>query len=195
MVEAAAAAFAWSIVVECAITRDIHPVRDLPRVLRHAGILVGAVLILLASAYGFSYWLVDAQIPDAIAEFATAHVHSKWLFLLVLNVVLLVLGSVFEIYAAIVVLAPIVAPLGVAFGVNPIHLGVVFLANLELGFLLPPAGLNLFLSASRFKVPLTRLYREIIPFLIIMGIGVLLITYATPLTEGVLTLFGKSATP
>lgn len=195
MVEAAAAAFAWSIVVECAITRDIHPVRDLPRVLRHAGILVGAVLILLSSAYGFSYWLVDAQIPDAIAEFATAHVHSKWLFLLVLNVVLLVLGSVFEIYAAIVVLAPIVAPLGAAFGVNPIHLGVVFLANLELGFLLPPAGLNLFLSASRFKVPLTRLYREIIPFLIIMGIGVLLITYATPLTEGVLTLFGKSATP
>ncbi|MGH7125757.1 MAG: TRAP transporter large permease, partial [Stellaceae bacterium] len=192
MVEAAAAAFAWTIIVECFITRDIHAVRDLPRVLRHAGILVGAVLLLLASALGFTGYLVDAQIPDALVAFATAHVHSKWVFLLVLNGALLILGSVFEIFAAIVVLAPIVAPLGAAFGVNPVHLGVVFLANLELGFLLPPAGLNLFLSASRFKVPLPKLYRVIVPFLLILAAGVLLITYATPMTEGVLALLGKS---
>ncbi|HVO31665.1 MAG TPA: TRAP transporter large permease subunit, partial [bacterium] len=193
MVEAAAAAFAWTIVTQCFITRDLHPTRDLPRVLRHAGVLVGAVLLLLSSALGFTGYLVDAQIPDALVDFATTHVHSKVVFLLVLNGALLVLGSVFEIYAAIVVLAPIVAPLGAAFGINPVHLGVVFLANLEVGFLLPPAGLNLFLSGSRFKVPLPKLYRVIVPFLLILGLGVLLITYATPLTEGVLALFGKSA--
>lgn len=195
MVEAAAAAFAWTLVVECFITRDIHPVRDLPRVLRHAGVLVGAVLLLLAAALGFTGYLVIAQIPDALVDFTTAHVHSQVIFLLVLNAGLLVLGSVFEIYAAIVVLAPIVAPLGAAFGVNPVHLGVVFLANLEVGFLLPPAGLNLFLSSSRFQVPLPKLYRRIIPFLLILTLGMLVVTYTTPLTEGVLAWFGKSAGP
>jgi len=114
-----------------------------------------------------------------------AHIHTQWEFLLALNVLLLVLGSVLEIYSAIVVLAPLVAPLGVAFGVEPIHLGVVFLANLELGFLFPPMGLNLFLSASRFNKPLPLLYRKALPFLIIMSVGVLLITYVPAITTGI----------
>jgi TRAP-type C4-dicarboxylate transport system permease large subunit len=112
-------------------------------------------------------------------------------FLLVLNVLLLVLGSVLEIYSAIVILAPLVVPLGLAFGVHPVHLGVIFLANLELGFLLPPIGLNLFLSASRFGTPMTRLYRHVVPFLIILGVGVLLITYVPAMSLGLLKLFGK----
>jgi len=112
-------------------------------------------------------------------------VKSPAMFLLALNVVLLVLGSVLEIYSAIVVLAPLVAPLGVAYGIDPIHLGVVFLANLELGFLFPPMGLNLFLSASRFGKPLPYLYRRAFPFLVIMAIGVLLITYVPAMTTGV----------
>jgi C4-dicarboxylate transporter DctM subunit len=136
-------------------------------------------------------FLVDAEIPTRLVEWMTLHVKSPALFLLVLNAVLLVLGSVLEIYSAIVVLAPLVAPLGAAYGIDPIHLGVVFLANLELGFLFPPMGLNLFLSASRFGKPLPYVYRRTFPFLIIMSIGVLAITYLPILTTGVVDLFTK----
>ena len=192
MVEAAAVAFAYAIVVECFITRDIHWWRELPAVLVKASVLCGAVLILLSSALGLTSWLVDAQIPDQLLTFVRSHIHSQAVFLLVLNVVLLVLGSVLEIYSAIVILAPLVAPIGAAFGVDPVHLGVVFLANLELGFLFPPAGLNLFLSSSRFSKPLPELYRHVVPFLIILGLGTLAITYLPQLTVGVLQLLGKS---
>jgi tripartite ATP-independent transporter DctM subunit len=191
MVEASAAAFAYAIVVECFITRDIHLFRGLPGVLVKAGVLCGSVLILLSSALGLTSWLVDAQIPDALLTAVRTHIHSPHLFLLVLNVVLLVLGSVLEIYSAIVILAPLVAPIGAAFGINPIHLGIVFLANLELGFLFPPVGLNLFLSSSRFKKPLPQLYRHVVPFLLILGLGVLLITYLPQMSIGILKLFGK----
>ena len=191
MVEAAAIAFAYAIIVECFITRDIHIFRGLPDVLVKAGVLCGSVLILLASAMGLTSWLVDAQIPDALLSAVRTHIHSPYVFLLVLNVVLLVLGSVLEIYSAIVILAPLVAPIGAAFGIDPVHLGIVFLANLELGFLFPPVGLNLFLSSSRFNKPLPELYRHVVPFLIIIGIGVLMITYMPWMTTGVVRLFGK----
>jgi TRAP-type C4-dicarboxylate transport system permease large subunit len=98
---------------------------------------------------------------------------------------------VLEIYSAIIVLAPLVVPLGLAFGVDPIHLGIIFLANLELGFLFPPVGLNLFLSSSRFNKPLPELYRHVVPFLLILGLGVLLITYFPPLSLGLLRLRGR----
>lgn len=189
IVEAAALAAAYSLVVELFVFREIHPVRDLPRVLVHAATLVGSVLILLGAALGLTSWFVDAEIPTLLVDWMTAHVESPALFLLMLNAVLLVLGSVLEIYSAIVVLAPLVAPLGAAYGIDPIHLGVVFLANLELGFLFPPMGLNLFLSASRFRKPLPYLYRTALPFLIIMSVGVLAITYLPAITTGVVALF------
>jgi len=191
IVEAAAVAFAYAIVVECFVTRDIHPFKGLPTVLIKAGVLCGSVLILLASALGLTSWLVDAQIPNALLEAVKTHISSPTVFLLVLNVVLLVLGSVLEIYSAIVILAPLVAPIGAAFGVDPVHLGVVFLANLELGFLFPPVGLNLFLSSSRFGKPLPQLYRHVVPFLIILGLGVLAITYLPQMTTGILRAMGK----
>ena len=191
MVEAAAVAFGYAIIVECFIMRDIHPVRDLPNVLIKASVLCGAVLLLLACALGLTSWLVDAQIPDALLAAVKTHIHSPYVFLLVLNVVLLVLGSVLEIYSAIIILAPLVAPIGAAFGIDPVHLGVIFLANLELGFLFPPAGLNLFLASSRFNRPLPELYKHVVPFLIILGIGVLLITYFPQMSIGVLHLLGK----
>ena len=118
-------------------------------------------------------------------------IHSPLLFLLTLNVVLLVLGSILEIFSAIIVLTPLVIPLGVAFGVHPVHLGVIFLANMELGFLFPPVGLNLLLSSSRFGQPMIVLYRDIIPFLLILALGVLLITYVPALSVGVLRLMGR----
>jgi tripartite ATP-independent transporter DctM subunit len=191
MVEAAAIAFAYAIVVECFVTRDIHVFRELPGVLLKAGVLCGAVLILLSSALGLTGWLVDAQIPDQLLTIVRTHISSPHVFLLVLNIVLLILGSVLEIYSAIVILAPLVAPIGAAFGIDPVHLGVVFLANLELGFLFPPAGLNLFLSSSRFGKPLPQLYRHVVPFLLILGAGVLLITYVPQMSIGILKLLGK----
>jgi C4-dicarboxylate transporter DctM subunit len=190
MVETAAAACAYAVVAECVIARDIS-LRGLPGVLLRAGALMGAVLILLSVAMGLTGYLVDAQIPDQVLAWVKLHVHSQVLFLLALNALLLVLGSVLEIYSAIIILAPLIAPMGVAFGVDPVHLGVIFLANLELGFLCPPVGLNLFLSSSRFGTPLPRLYRHVVPFLIILGIGVLLITYMPSMSIGVLHLLGK----
>ena len=189
--EAAALAAAYAIVVELVIFRSIHPFRDLPRVLVHASALVGSVLILLGCALGVTSWFVDAEVPTRLVEWMTAHVQSPALFLLMLNVVLLVLGSVLEIYSAIVVLAPLVAPLGDAYGIERIHLGVVFLANLELGFLFPPMGLNLFLSASRFGKPLPWVYRKAFPFLLIMSAGVLAITYLPAITTGVVSLLAR----
>jgi tripartite ATP-independent transporter DctM subunit len=191
IVESAALGAAYSIAVELLIYRSIDPVRDLPRVLVHAATLVGGVLILLGTALGLTSWFVDAEVPMRLVEWMTGHVHSPAVFLLMLNAVLLVLGSVLEIYSAIVVLAPLVAPLGKAYGVEPIHLGVVFLANLELGFLFPPMGLNLFLSASRFGKPLPWIYRKTLPFLLIMAAGVLAITYLPAITTGVVAAFSR----
>jgi tripartite ATP-independent transporter DctM subunit len=194
IVESAALGAAYAIIVELAVHREVHPIKDLPRVLVHASTLVGSVVILLGVALGMTSYLVDAEIPTRLLVWVQAHIHSQWVFLLALNLLLLVLGSVLEIYSAIVVLAPLVAPLGIAFGVEPVHLGVVFLANLELGFLFPPMGLNLFLSASRFNKPLPLLYRKAMPFLIIMSVGVLLITYVPAITTGVVALV-KGAPP
>jgi tripartite ATP-independent transporter DctM subunit len=188
IVEASAIAAAYALFVELVVFRELKPFTQLPRVLLDAGTLVGSVLILLGVALGLTSWFVDAEIPTRLVEWMTTHVKSPALFLLMLNVVLLVLGSVLEIYSAIVVVAPLVAPLGVAYGIDPIHLGVVFLANLELGFLLPPMGLNLFLSAQRFGKPLPYVYRKAFPFLVIMSVGVLLVTYLEPITTGVVRL-------
>jgi tripartite ATP-independent transporter DctM subunit len=191
IVESSALAAAYSIFVETAVFREVHPLRDLPRVLSHAATLVGSVVLLLGTALGVTSWFVDAEIPARLVAWMTGHIQSPALFLLMLNVVLLVLGSVLEFYSAIVVLAPLVAPLGVAYGVEPIHLGVVFLANLELGFLFPPMGLNLFLSAQRFRQPLPKLYKHAFPFLLIMSAGVLAITYLPAITTGVVALFQR----
>jgi C4-dicarboxylate transporter DctM subunit len=191
MVETAAAALAYTVIVQCFITRDIHIFKALPEVLLKAAAMMGAVLMLLSIAMGLTNYLVDAQIPDLLLTWVKTHIHSQVGFLLALNVLLLVLGSVLEIYSAIIILAPLIAPMGTAFGVDPIHLGVIFLANLELGFLFPPVGLNLFLASSRFNKPLTSLYRHVLPFLIITGIGVLLITYTDAMSLGVLKLLGR----
>ncbi|MFN7953038.1 MAG: TRAP transporter large permease subunit [bacterium] len=184
MVEAAALAVLASVIVECAVFRDLHPTRELPVTIHRAATLVGAVLILLGVAMGLTSYFVEAEVPKALLKWTQAHIHSQVVFLLVLNGVLLVLGSVFEIFASIVILAPLLAPMAVAYGIDPLHLGIVFLANLELGFLFPPMGLNLILSSSRFGKPLTRLYREAFPFLCVLAVGVLLITYVPAMTQG-----------
>jgi C4-dicarboxylate transporter DctM subunit len=186
MVEAAAVAVGVAVVVECGIFRDLSLTRELPGTLVRAATLVGAVVILLGVAMGLTSWLVDAEIPAALLAWTQQHIESPWAFLLVLNAVLLVVGSVLEIYAAIAILAPLLAPMAAAYGIDPIHLGIVFLANLELGFLFPPMGLNLILGSSRFNQPLTRLWKVALPYLAVLAAGVLLITYVPAMTTGFL---------
>jgi len=182
LLETAAFAAVYTIVIVCFIHKDLSIGHGLPRALLRGSAMIGAVLILLSCALGMTGYLIEAQIPDRLLASVQAHIHSPLLFLLVLNGVLLVLGSVLEVFSAIIILTPLIVPLGVAYGIDPIHLGVIFLANLELGFLFPPVGLNLFLSSSRFGKPMTSLYRNVLPFLAILGGGVLLITYVPQLS-------------
>jgi len=192
MVETAAAALVFAIVVECFVTRDLHVFGTLPTALVKSSVLAGSVLILLSAAMGITSYIVDAQIPDALVTWVKTHIESRVVFLLALNLLLIVVGCLVDIFSAIVVLAPLVVPMATAFGVHPVHLGVIFLANLEVGYLTPPVGLNLFLAASRFGKPLTTVVRTVLPFLLILLVSVLLITYLPALSLGVLELLGRS---
>jgi C4-dicarboxylate transporter DctM subunit len=185
VVEAAAAAALWAAVVQVAIHREI-PLRELPRVLREASVLVGGVLIILCAALGLTSWLVDAQVPLRLLDWAQANLDSQLTFLLALNLLLLVVGCLMDVYSAIAVVVPLVAPLGLAFGVDPIHLGIIFIANLELGFLTPPVGVNLFLASYRFERPILEITRAVLPWLALRAAIVLLITYVPFLTLALL---------
>jgi len=191
-VEAAAITVAYAFLVEVIVHRDLHLLRDCPRVATEAGLLVGGILLILGVALGLTNYLIDAQVPDQLAAWAAAHVHSRWLFLLGLNVVLIVIGGLVEIYAAIVVVAPLLVPIGLRLGLDPVHLGIIFLANMELGFLAPPVGLNLLLASYRLKKPVGEVTRAVLPLLLVMFLGVLLITYCAPLTTALPRLFCTS---
>ncbi len=182
MIEAAAITAFYAFAVETFLYRDLSLRRDLPRVLAECSLLIGGVLLIVGMAYAFTNYLVTVQVPDLAAEWALASLKSKYLFLLLLNLVLLAAGCIADIYSAIIILAPIVVPIGIQFGVDPVHLGIIFLANLELGFLTPPVGLNLFLASLRFRKPLLEICRAILPLLLVQGVGVLFITYVPALT-------------
>jgi C4-dicarboxylate transporter DctM subunit len=181
-VEAAALTATYALIVTTVIHRDLRPFKDLPRVITDCGLLVGGVLLILGVALAFTHYLVDAQVPDELVNWTTTTVKSKWLFLLGLNVVLLFVGGLVEIYAAIVVVVPLLVPMGVAFGIDPVHLGIIFLANMELGFLAPPVGLNLLLASYRFDKPMVEVTRAVTPMLLVLIFGVLVITYVPWLT-------------
>ncbi len=192
-VEAAAVTAAYAFVVEVCVYRDLKLVRDVPRVMTECGLLVGGVLLIIGVALGFTHFLIDAQVPDQCIAWVTSAVKSKWIFLLLLNLFLLVVGALMEIYAAIVVVVPLLIPIGNEFGIDPIHLGIIFLANLELGFLMPPVGMNLLLASYRFNKPMTEVTRASLPMLLVLLVGVLLITYVPPLTTFLPGLFRAPA--
>lgn len=192
-VEAAAVTAAYAFVVEVWIHGDLHWWRDCPRVMAEAGLLVGSILLILGVALGLTNYMIDAQIPNALAAWSLEHVTSRWVFLLGLNVILIVVGSVVEIFAAIVVVVPLLVPIGVQLGIDPVHLGIIFLANMELGFLAPPVGLNLLLSSSRLKRPVSEVARATLPLLGVMFLGVLLVTYWPSLTLWLPGLFTAGA--
>lgn len=181
-VEAAALTAFYAFAVETMVYRDLKILRDVPRVMTECGLLVGGILLILGVALGFTNYLIDAQIPDRAVAWVGATIHSKWVFLLALNLLLLGVGCLMDIFSAIIVVVPILVPMGAIFGIDPIHLGIIFLANLELGYLTPPVGMNLFLSSYRFNKPMAEVTRSVLPMLAVLFVGVLLITYMPALT-------------
>ncbi len=176
-VEAAAVTALYAFVITAVIHRDLDIVRDVPRVVAECGLMVGGILLILGVALSLTNYLVDAQLPDVLVAWVTQTVEHRWTFLLALNLLLLAAGCIMDVFTAIVVLVPLVVPLGQAFGIHPVHLGIIFLANLELGYLTPPVGMNLFFASYRFDKPITEVFRSIIPLFIALGLGVLAITY------------------
>jgi len=190
-VEAAALTALYALVVQAFIHRDLSLTRDLPRAFAECVTIVGGVLIILGVAQGLTSYLVGAQVPSRLIEWAQANIQSRLAFLLVLNLFLLAVGWLMEIWAALVVVVPIIVPLGAAYGIHPVHLGIIFIANLELGFLTPLVGLNIFLASYRFKRPVLEVCAAALPMMAILGVGVLVITYVPWLTTGLLSLMGR----
>jgi C4-dicarboxylate transporter DctM subunit len=184
LVEAAALSVAYTLIVATVIHGEIAVGANLLRVLVRCASLVGGVFVILGIAMGVSNYMVDAQVPMQAAEWITTHVESKLLFLLALNLFLLLVGCLMDLFSAIVVVVPLLLPVGQAFGIHPLHLGMIFLVNLELGYLTPPVGLNLFLAAYRFERPVTEIYRCVVPFLLVLLVVVLAVTYLPALSLG-----------
>jgi C4-dicarboxylate transporter, DctM subunit len=190
-VEAAALTALYALIVQAFIHRDLSLHRDLPRAFTECVTVIGGVLIILGVAQGFTSYLVGAQVPAMLVEWVRSHISSRLMFLLVLNLFLLGVGWLMEIFAAIVVVVPLIVPLGAAFGIHPVHLGIIFIANLELGFLTPLVGLNIFLASYRFKRPVLEVCVAALPMMAILGAGVLVITYIPWLTTGLLAMLGR----
>ena len=182
LVEVAAMTAFYVFVVQCFVHRDLSIRRDLFRVTGECIVLLGGVLIILAVAMGLTNYFVDAQVPDQMLAWAKGSIASPLVFLLALNLFLLLVGCLMDIFSAIVVVVPLIIPMAAVYGIDPVHLGIIFLANMELGYLMPPMGENLFLSSYRFNQPLTQVYRSTLPYVVILLIVVLLITYVPALT-------------
>jgi C4-dicarboxylate transporter DctM subunit len=187
LVETGAVAVVYALVVELFIHKDIR-LRDLPGVLMKCVPIIGGVLVILAMARGLSFKIVDAEVPMQLTAWTRDNIHSKYLFLFLLNIALLITGCLMDIFSAITVVVPLIIPLGELFGIHPVHLGVIFLANLELGYLTPPVGLNLFLASYRFEQPLVKIYRNVVPYFLALLATVLLITYVPWISTGLLSV-------
>jgi tripartite ATP-independent transporter DctM subunit len=174
--EAAAATALYVLIVTVLIRREI-PLRKLPAIAREAMLLVGAILVILGFSLALTNWLIDAEVPEKLFSAIQAHITSKATFLLILNAFLLVFGMLLEGFPAIIILVPLVLPVALHYDVDPVHLGIIFLANLQLGIFLPPVGMNLFIASMRFDKPVITLVRASTPFFLILLAAVLAITY------------------
>jgi tripartite ATP-independent transporter DctM subunit len=191
LVESAPLAALYTLIVQRYIHKDLPTWKDVLRVVADCVALVGGVLLILAVAAGLTDYLVYAEIPTRLVEWTQSHIHSRLVFLLALNVFLLLVGTLMDIFSAIVVVVPLILPLAEVYGIDYVHLGIIFIANLELGFLHPPLGLNLLLASVRFKKPVLEVTWATLPMLGILALGVLLITYVPWLTLGLLHWMGR----
>lgn len=185
--EAAALTALYALIVEVFIYKDI-PLGKLPEIFAESVSLVGGILVIIMCSFGFVNYLIDAEVPMRILAWMQNYISSKYTFLLILNLFLLVVGCLMDIFSALIVVVPLIAPVAVGFGVDPVHLGIVFLTNLEIGYLTPPVGLNLFISSFRFKEPVVKLYSASVPFLLLMLLALVIITYLPALSLALVNL-------
>ena len=181
-VEAAALTALYAFFVETVIYRDLRIIKDVPRVMTECGLLIGGVLLIWGVALGFTNYMVDSEVVARAVDWTTGAITSPWVFLLLLNLFLLIVGCLMDIYSAIVIQVPLLVPLGLAYHISPLHLGIIFLANMELGYLTPPVGLNALLASYRFNKPLSEVLLSVLPIDAVLFIGVLFITYVPALT-------------
>ncbi len=174
--EAAAVTAIYLLIVEVIIYREIS-LSKLPIVMRDAMIMVGGILLILGVSLAFTNFLIDAEIPMVLFELIQQVVTDKYSFLILLNIILLLLGAILDIFSALVIMVPLIVPVAVQFGIHPVHLGIVFLANMQIGYFTPPVGMNLFIASYRFKKPITELYRACLPFMLVLLVALIIITY------------------
>ena len=174
--EAAAVTALYVLIIEVFILREI-PIRRLPIIMRDAMVLVGGIMIIIGVSLASTNYLIDAEIPTKLFEFIQQHIDSKLTFLILLNLFLLALGMMLDIFSALVIFVPIILPIAAGYNIHPVHFGIIFLANMQLGYFTPPVGMNLFIASYRFNRPVLLLYRATIPFFVILLIAVLIITY------------------
>jgi tripartite ATP-independent transporter DctM subunit len=174
--EAAAITAVYVFLVEVIIYRDIKW-RELPKVMRKSMVLVGGILIILGAALGFTNYLIDAEVPMKLFNFIKAYTDSPYIFLILLNLFLLVVGCLMDIFSALIVVVPLIAPVAHAYGINPIHLAIIFIANLQIGALTPPVGMSLFISSLRFEKPMSKVIRASLPFIAVLLFVLAIITY------------------
>ena len=190
LVQLGAVAVLYIFIVEVVIHRDIK-LKDIKKIFDKALPIIGGVLLILSLAKAFSNYIVFTQAPSNVASWMYSAISSKWVFLLLLNAALLVIGFVLDMFSAILVVLPLIIPLGQIYGIDPVHLGIIFLVNLEVGYITPPVGLNLFLSSYRFQKPFVEICKYVSPFLLVRLVVVLLVTYLPPLSTWLVALFGK----
>jgi len=174
--EAAAVTVVYVLIVEVFINRDIK-LKQLPGIMHESMVLIGAILVILGVSMASTNYMIDAEIPTQIFAKIQAHVSDPLTFLLLLNVFLLILGTMLDIFSAIVIMVPIILPIALEYGIHPVHLGIIFLANMQIGYFTPPVGMNLFIASHRFNKPVLQLYRATLPFFVLLLIAVLMITY------------------
>ncbi|HED38921.1 MAG TPA: TRAP transporter large permease subunit [Chromatiales bacterium] len=179
--EAAAVTALYVLIVEVLIYREI-PLRKLPQIMRSSMVLVGALLIILGLSLASTNYMIDADIPTRMFEFIKEHIDSPLMFLILLNIFLLLLGAMLDIFSALILIIPLLLPIALGYGIDPVHLGIIFLANMQLGYFTPPVGLNLFIASYRFKKPVMQLYKATLPFFFILLLAVLIITYVPMLS-------------
>lgn len=191
VMEAGSLTALYALFVEMVVYRDVR-LRDLPHVVRGSMVLVAGILVIVAAAFGLTNYLIDADVPMQILEWMQGAFSSKWTFLIALNVFLLIVGALLDVFSALIVVLPLIVPIAEGYGVNLTHLGIIFLTNLEIGYSLPPLGLNLFISSFRFEKSIWDLYRSCLPFLAILALALLLITYVPSLSLFLPELLGRS---
>ncbi|MFH0782818.1 MAG: TRAP transporter large permease subunit [Pseudomonadota bacterium] len=187
--EAAAVTALYVLVVEVFIHRDI-PLKRLPAVMSKSMVLFGGILVIIATSMASTNYLIDQQVPTRLFEFIRGFIDNKYSFLLLLNVFLLIVGAMLDIFSALVLIVPIILPIAEGYGVDPIHLGIIFLTNLQIGYCTPPVGLNLFLASYRFEKPISELCFATLPFLGLLFVTLMIITYFPWLSTVLIHLVG-----